>query len=1030
MGWGVGGLDFGGADVRKFANIVVSWNRRASHLGWLLPVALTMLVTMVAAVAFDLLLDALRGSFSITEAYLIPLASVGLVSGIVTFIAVRIYRKLAEETVEEVTERLRVSGELTNERMLMRALMLNTPDHIHFKDAAGRYLRINQSLAAALGLSDPAQAIGKTDEAYFPAPVAEATAAEERQVRDSGIAVIGRELEVTWPDGRATWLSMTRLPLRDRHGRVIGTFGISRDITSAKGAELRLRQLSLAVEQSPSIVLITDVKGDITYVNPKFTKVTGYEAVEVIGQNPRILKAGELEQDLYRDMWATIVRGGEWNGEILNRKKDGEMYWGLASISPIRDASGVTTHYLEVMEDITERKEGEQALRRQFAFQRQLIDAMPIPIFHKNAEGVYRECNEAFARFIGREREAIIGHSARDIAPPDLAEHYHRQDMRLIEQGGQQRYEGRVLHADGSRRDVMFSKAVVHDDDGKVTGLVGAIVDLTERKQAEAALKHEYQRREELEKIISMSPAVVILWRAEPGWPVEYVTDNVQQFGYAPADFTSGGLPFAQIVHPEDLGRIGAEVTDFTVRGIPEFVQQYRVFSKRGDVRWIDDRTWVRRDEQGQVTHYQGIIMDITDRKLADEREAATMDGLRAILELADALMAASSTDDLYRLAVELSRERLKLERTAIMMVQQDLIQGTYGTNLRGRTTRELDHVIHLDDTWRDRLRPRKAGENPWHIVNQPYYEWDGQSIVGFGRGWVALTPIMSHEHGAIGLFCNDTAISGAPVDEVQQEIVAVFCAMLGNIIARKRAEEEQRTIQEQHRDFMERTDRLNSLGMLAAGMAHEINNPLQGMLSHLHAVHRALKADEAARKSLVMVERGIDTIATLVRKLLIFGRSADQEGEVVDAREALDFVSHLLASQFKRTGVHIRTAARTPSLHVAMPRRYLVQVLLNLLINARDAMPAGGEITVEMDAAEDMAELRIIDGGCGIPANQLAEIFKPFYTTKGAKGSGLGLSVADSLIRSSKGTISVDSQPGRTVFTLRIPLAGIEDGK
>ena len=983
-----------------------------------------MIVTMAVVAAFDVVLDALRVHFSFTQSYLIPLATVGLLAGLMTFIAMQVYRVMAEKTVEEVNERLRVSGELTNERLLMRALLENTPDHIYFKDEQGRYLRINHAMSKDLGLKDPSEAVGRSDADFFAPAIASALAEEERLVRLTGHPVLAKQEHVIWPDGRDVWLSSTRLPLRNRQGQVIGTFGISRDITAWKKTELQIRQLSQAVEQSPSLVLITDVEGRITYVNPKFTVVTGYTAEEVIGENPRILKGGTVSPDVYHEMWSTISSGGEWTGEILNRKKNGETYWGLTSISPIRNAEGATTHYLSVTEDITPRKLAEQALRRQFAFQRQLIDAMPIPIFHKDTLGYYQECNEAFALFLGHAREDIIGHTVFELAPPDLAERYHQKDMELIKSGGPQRYESSVLHADGTRHEVMFSKALVHDDRGEVAGLVGAIVDLTDLRHAEAALQAEYARREELEKIISNSPTMVFLWRAEPGWPVEYVSNSVRQLGYAPEDFVAGGMPFSQIVHPEDLAMIAEQVEDYTRRQIGEFTQEYRVFSKRGEVRWLDDRTWVRRDAGGRVTHYQGILMDITERKMSEERQAATTAGLRAILEMTDELLAAGSTDELYRRAVERTRDKLKLERTAIMIVGPDRINGTYGTNLKGQTVSEVEHVIHLDDVWRERLRPRKPGEKPWVIVTEPYYEWDGQSMLGFGRGWVAITPIVSHEHEAIGFFCNDAAISGAPVNEVSQEILAVFCAMIGNIIARKKAEEEQRHIQEQHRDFMERTDRLNSLGMLAAGMAHEINNPLQGMLSHLHAVHKSIKNDEAARKSLIMVERGIDTIATLVRKLLIFGRSGDQEGESVECREALDFVTQLLASQFKRSKVTIETDMRQPSMVLAMPRRYLIQVLLNLLINARDAMSAGGAIRITADLEGDMAAIRISDTGCGIPPDEISEIFKPFHTTKGAKGSGLGLSVADSLVRSSHGAIRVDSRPGQTTFTLTIPLA------
>ena len=96
---------------------------------------------------------------------------------------------------------------------------------------------------------------------------------------------------------------------------------------------------SRAVEQSPAIIVITDLDGRIQYVNPKFTQVTGYGAEEVTGENPRILNSGETPQEVYSEIWATIRSGGEWRGEFHNRKKNGELYWVSASISPIKDPS-------------------------------------------------------------------------------------------------------------------------------------------------------------------------------------------------------------------------------------------------------------------------------------------------------------------------------------------------------------------------------------------------------------------------------------------------------------------------------------------------------------------------------------------------------------------------------------------------------------------------------------------------------------------------------------------------------------------
>jgi PAS domain S-box-containing protein len=139
---------------------------------------------------------------------------------------------------------------------------------------------------------------------------------------------------------------------------------VIRDISWRKQAEQHLRQLSRAVEQSPSTVVITDTLGNIEYVNPKFTAITGYTSEEAMGQNPRVLKSGENGPDEYKDLWKTITAGHEWRGVFHNKKKNGELFWESASISPITDESGAITHFLAVKEDITERKLMEEKILR------------------------------------------------------------------------------------------------------------------------------------------------------------------------------------------------------------------------------------------------------------------------------------------------------------------------------------------------------------------------------------------------------------------------------------------------------------------------------------------------------------------------------------------------------------------------------------------------------------------------------------------------------------------------------------------
>jgi PAS domain S-box-containing protein len=135
-----------------------------------------------------------------------------------------------------------------------------------------------------------------------------------------------------------------------------------KDITERKRLGDELLKLSSAVEQSPVITFVTNTEGVIEYVNPKFTQVTGYAPEEVIGKNPRMLKSGKTSLETYRELWDTVTSGKEWRGELLNKKKNGELYWESASISPLRDHAGAITHYLGVKEDITERKRTEEAL--------------------------------------------------------------------------------------------------------------------------------------------------------------------------------------------------------------------------------------------------------------------------------------------------------------------------------------------------------------------------------------------------------------------------------------------------------------------------------------------------------------------------------------------------------------------------------------------------------------------------------------------------------------------------------------------
>ena len=168
------------------------------------------------------------------------------------------------------------------------------------------------------------------------------------------------EIEMLRLDGKTVHVMANILGQFKSTGELDGLLGYLNDVSEQKLVNEKINHLSVAVEQSPASILITDVNGNIQYVNPKCTEVTGYSKEDLIGKNPRILKSGETSSEDYKILWETIKSGGDWRGEFHNRKKNGELYWEYASISPIKNEKGEVTNFLAVKEDITERKKSEQ----------------------------------------------------------------------------------------------------------------------------------------------------------------------------------------------------------------------------------------------------------------------------------------------------------------------------------------------------------------------------------------------------------------------------------------------------------------------------------------------------------------------------------------------------------------------------------------------------------------------------------------------------------------------------------------------
>ena len=282
------------------------------------------------------------------------------------------------------------------------------------------------------------------------------------------------------------WTSSNIHKIFDHQGNFIGMEGIIRDIRERKIAEGELRKLSIAVEQSPVSIVITDSNGNIEYCNPKALETSGYNFDELKGQNSRLLKSGETSPTDYKELWDTILSWGKWNGVFHNKRKDGSLYFEYASISPILDPDGKTVHYLAVKEDITNRREAEVALHKSEDKYRNLIENISDVIYEVDRFGIISYVSPSVVRIFGFTPDEMVGKSITNFIKDDETMLAARYDKLVTSEDVKIEHE--AVTKSGETRYILISTKAVFDN-GIFTGGSGTMVDITERKMIEMKLQ-------------------------------------------------------------------------------------------------------------------------------------------------------------------------------------------------------------------------------------------------------------------------------------------------------------------------------------------------------------------------------------------------------------------------------------------------------------------------------------------------------------------------------------------------------------
>ena len=391
----------------------------------------------------------------------------------------------------------------------------------------------------------------------------------------------------------------------------------------------QLTRFKQAVDSAGHAVYITDSKGSIEYVNPAFERITGYDAEEAIGENPRLLKSGKMSDDYFEDLWDTVTSGELWKEEVINERKNGEIYHAEQTIAPISGPDNTIESYVGIQQDITARKQERKKLEQYKQGVESAIDLLAAI----DTDLKFLFANEKYCQYNDLDPNDIQEKALPDVLGEEsFAEVKDAVNAALA--GEKKKLEITREIPEMGDRTLQAFLFPIEDDNGEVRGVGASMRDITEQK--------EHERH--LETLISNLPGIIYRCEDERGWPMEMVRGRASELtGYTAEKIETGAVSWGEdIIHQEDREGVWNDIRE-AVEADDSFELTYRITTQSGEIKWVWEKGRQVTPIDAERSKLEGFISDITEQKQLEkelleskERYESLFNSIRDAILVAD----------------------------------------------------------------------------------------------------------------------------------------------------------------------------------------------------------------------------------------------------------------------------------------------------------------------------------------------------------------------------------------------------------